>query len=211
MELSRDDLSPAQHAGYVCTARSYWVDADEDEDDTEPEEPDDEENCDRNGKGGRTMQTSDVIKAIVEMVRSGHYDDGLTFDLHMPDDKDTLKGYVTIAVAIIDVLTSGPRQEEVLNEMLHLGAGIHTTMPGPADTPLPQQGTPALLDMARDTMALSWVVGCVCDETGAHCDAGGCAVCRRLQLATGSDDFLCPKQAAWIIELANKDDEDNEG
>lgn len=66
------------------------------------------------------MLTRDAVQTVIAMVRTASNGDSQGFEVLMPDTKEDAQRVLTMAIAVLDAVTTGPRQNAVLNQMTEL-------------------------------------------------------------------------------------------
>lgn len=66
------------------------------------------------------MLTRDAVQTVIAMVRTASNGDSQGFEVLMPDTKEDAQRVLAMAIAVLDAVTSGPRQDKVLKQMTEL-------------------------------------------------------------------------------------------
>lgn len=80
------------------------------------------------------MKTKEAVQDVVAMTRASYRHDKAGFDHLMPTTLEEAQLKLTMACALIDVLTTGPKQDGIMNQMLSLAETL-----GDKQTPEPGQ------------------------------------------------------------------------
>lgn len=70
------------------------------------------------------MKTKEAVQDVVAMTRAAHRNDSAGFNHLMPMTLEEAQLKLTMACALIDVLTAGPKQEEVMDQMINLAESL---------------------------------------------------------------------------------------
>lgn len=82
------------------------------------------------------MFTREAVQSVIALVRTAHNQDLEGFELLMPDTLEDAQRLLSMSIAVLDAVTAGPKQDQVLNQMIQLAEGLGDgQMPEPDDEP----------------------------------------------------------------------------
>lgn len=70
------------------------------------------------------MFTREAVQSVIALVRTAHNQDLEAFELLMPDNLEDAQRLLTTSFAVLDAITAGPKQDQVLNDMIQLAEGL---------------------------------------------------------------------------------------